>query len=80
MLTALISLVFAVSGLVLILLAVVVAGIRGELPAAELNSRPPSVISAVARRLTGVYVRRPDTDEVDNQPDPCLTATSHEGR
>ena len=80
MLTALISLVFAVSGLVLILLAVVVAGIRREPPAAELNSRPPSVISAVARRLTGVYVRRPDTDEVDNRPDPCLTATSHEGR
>ena len=80
MLTALISLVFAVSGLVLILLAVVVAGIRREPPAAELNSRPPSVISAIARRLTGVYVRRPDTDEVDNQPDPCLTATSHEGR
>jgi hypothetical protein len=80
MLTALISLVFAVSGLVLILLAVVVAGIRREPPAAELNSRPPNVISAMARRLTGVYVRRPDTDEVDDQPDPCLTATSHEGR
>lgn len=80
MLTVLISLVFAVSGLVLILLAVVVAGIRREPPAAELNSRPPSVISAIARRLTGVYVRRPDTDEADNQPDPCLTATSHEGR
>jgi hypothetical protein len=80
MLTALISLVFAVSGLVLILLAVVVAGIRREPPAAELNSRPPSVISAIARRLTGVYVRRPDADDVDNQPDPCLTATSREGR
>lgn len=80
MLTALISLVLAVSGLVLILLAVVVAGIRREPPAAELNSRPPSVISAIARRLTGVYVRRPDTDEVDNRPDTCLTVTSHEGR
>jgi hypothetical protein len=80
MLTALISLIVAVSGLVLILLAVVVAGTRRETPTAELNSRPPSVISAIARRLTGVYVRRPDTDEVENQPDPCLTATSHEGR
>ena len=49
MLTALISLIFAVSGLVLILLAVVVVGIRREPPAAELNSRPPSVISAIAR-------------------------------
>jgi hypothetical protein len=80
MLTALIILVIAASGLVLILLAVVVAGIRREPPAAELNRRPPSVISAMARRLTGVYVRRPDTGDVDNQPDPCLTATSHEGR
>ena len=80
MLPALISLVFAVSGLVLILLAVVVTGIRRAPPAAELNSRPPTVISAIARRLTGVYVRRPDTDDVDNQPDPYLTATSHEGR
>jgi len=80
MLTVLISLVFAVGGLVLVLLALVVTGIRREPPAAELNSRPPSVISAIARRLTGVYVRRPDTDNVGNQPDPCLTVTSHEGR
>jgi len=80
MFAALISLVFAVGGLVLVLLAVVVAGIRREPPAAELNSRPPSVISAIARRLTGVYVRRPDTNDVDNQTDPCLTVTSHEGR
>jgi hypothetical protein len=49
MLTALISLIVAVSGLVLILLAVVVAGTRRETPTAELNSRPPSVISAIAR-------------------------------
>ena len=70
MLTALISLVFAVSGLVLILLAVVVAGIRREPPAAELNSRPPSVISAIARRLIGVYVRRPDTDDARHTPTP----------
>ena len=56
MLTALISIIFAVSGLVLIL----VAGIRREPPAAELSSHPPNVISAMARRLTGVYVRRPE--------------------
>ena len=61
MLAALISLVFAVGGLVLILLAVVVAGIRHEPPAAELSSRPPGVISAMARRLIGVYVRKPDS-------------------
>jgi hypothetical protein len=80
MLIALICLVFAISGLVLILLAVVVVGIRREPPTAELSSQAPSPISALVRRLLGVYVRRPDTDDVDNQPDPCLTATGHEGR
>ena len=81
MLIALISLVFAVGGLVLILLAVVVAGIRREPPAAELSSRPPSVISAMARRLIGVHVRKPDpaTDDADNRRDACLAGRGVEG-
>lgn len=70
MLTTLLFLVAVFSGLVLILLVVVVAGIRRELPTAELGSRPPSVISAMARRLTGVHVRRPDSEPADSQPDP----------
>jgi hypothetical protein len=74
MLTALISLVFAISGLVLILLGVVVAGIRREPRAAELSTRPPSLISAIARRLIGVCVCKPDTatDDADTQRDACL--------
>ena len=81
MLTALISLIFAVSGLVLILLAVVLAGIRREPPAAELSSRPPSVISAMARRLIGVYVRRPDPadDDADSRRGACLAGRGVEG-
>ena len=81
MLTALISLIFAVSGLVLILLAVVVAGIRREPPAAELSSRPPGVISVMARRLIGVYVRRPDqaADDADRRRDACLAGRGVEG-
>jgi hypothetical protein len=81
MLTALISLVFAVGGLVLILLAVVVAGIRRELPAAELSSRPPNVLSSMARRLIGVYVRRPDpaADDADDPLDACLAGRGVEG-
>lgn len=81
MLTALISLVFAVSGLVLILLAVVVAGIRREPPAAELSSSPQGVISAMARRLTGVYVRKPDpaTDDADSRRGACLAGHGVEG-
>ncbi len=83
MLTALIFLVFAVSGLVLILLAVVVASIRREPSAAELSSRPPSLISAITRRLIGVYVRKPDmaTNDADSQRDACLAGQGDgEGR
>src|SRR5579864_1008353 len=48
----------------LFLFAVVVAGIHQEPPAAELTSRAPSRIASLARRLVGVYVRRPDrTDD-----------------
>jgi hypothetical protein len=81
MLVALISLVCAVGGLVLILLAVVVAGIRREPSAAELSSRPPSVISAMTRRLIGVYVRRPDPadDDTDDPLDACLAGRGVEG-
>ncbi len=70
MLSAVIVIVFAIGGLVLILLAVVVTGIRNE-ARTELGSQAPSLISAIARRLTGVYVRRPDTEPADSQPDPC---------
>jgi hypothetical protein len=81
MLTALISLVITVSGLVLILLAVVVAGIRCEPRGAELSSRPPNTISAMARRLIGVYVCRPDpaTDDADSRCGACLAGRGVEG-
>ena len=68
MLTALIFLASATSALVLILLAVVVAGTRRE-PHAELSSRAPSPLAGLARRMTGVYVRRPDPPE---DADTCL--------
>ena len=60
MLTALLLMVSGVMALVLILLAVVVAGIKQEPPAQELTSRPPSVVAAWVRRLLGVYVCKPD--------------------
>jgi hypothetical protein len=63
MLTALILLVLAVIALVLLLLAVVVAAIRSESPHERLSSRAPNHLSAMVRRLLGVYVSRPaDTD------------------
>jgi hypothetical protein len=60
MLTALIVPVIAASALVLILLAVLVIGIHREPPSAELSSRAPSLMAGLARRMAGVYVRRPD--------------------
>jgi hypothetical protein len=47
-------------GLVLVVLAVVVVGIRLEPSAHELTSQAPSLIARLARRLVGVSVRRPD--------------------
>ena len=63
MLAALIALVITAGALVLILLAVVATGIRREPPHAELSSRAPSLTAVLARRLAGVYVRRPDPPE-----------------
>lgn len=83
MLTALILLVIATSALVLILLAVVVAGIRKEPSPAQLSSRAPSLMADLARRLVGVYVRRPDpTSDDGHMRDTCLTrhANSDKGR
>lgn len=50
----------AVSIFVLVLFAIVVAGIRQEPPGDELAMQAPSLIAAMARRLLGVYVRKPD--------------------
>ena len=59
MLTTLIVIVLAAITLVLILLAIVVAGIRREPRSEELNDVAPSPITGLVRRLTGLSVRRP---------------------
>jgi hypothetical protein len=46
-------------GLVLVVLAVVVVGIRQEPPAQELTGQAPRLMASVTRRLLGVYVRGP---------------------
>ena len=58
MLTALILIVLVATVLVLVLLAVIVVGIRQEPRSAELSDVAPSPIAVLARRLTGLYVRR----------------------
>jgi hypothetical protein len=59
------------TGLVLAVLAVVVAGIRQE-PAQELTRQPPRLMASLTRRLLGVSVRSPDpfviTDQQRGEP------------
>jgi hypothetical protein len=55
------------TGLVLAVLAVVVAGIRQEPPAQELTRQPPRLMASLTRRLLGVYVRSPDPSVITGQ-------------
>ena len=57
-------------GLVLVVLAVVVAGSRQEPSAQELTRQAPSLMARVARRLTGVHVRRPDPSVIPDKGPP----------
>ena len=64
---AMLILAVAVMGLVLAVLAVVVAGIRQEPSTQELTRQAPRLIATLARRLLGVYVRRPDRSVIPDQ-------------
>ena len=65
---AMLILAAAVMGLVLVVLAVVIVGIRQEPSAQELTRQAPSVLARFARRLLGVYVRRPDPSVIPDTP------------
>lgn len=60
----------AAMGVVLVALAVVVVGMRLEPSAQELTRQAPSPMARLARRVLGVYVRRPD---------PSVTPDMHRG-
>jgi hypothetical protein len=69
MLAILITIASVGMAVVLVLLAVVVVGIRQEAPAAELTTRPPTLLSSAVRRFLGVSVRKPDVRVApDDQP------------
>jgi hypothetical protein len=67
---AMLILAVAVMGLVLVVLAVVVVGIRQEPSTQELTRRAPRLIATLARRLLGVYVRRPDPSVIPDKRRP----------
>jgi hypothetical protein len=80
MLTVLILVVFAVGGVALAVLIVVVVAIRQEPRDMELSNVAPSRVAIRVRRLLGVYLRRPalPADSLDgheeNPPDAWPTA------
>lgn len=77
MLTALITLAFAVAALAATLFVLVVVGIRNE-PHDEMRSHAPGLIVAMSRRVLGVYVGRPD--EVDALTTEATAPTTTKGR
>ena len=61
--------IFAIGamGLVLVVLAVVVAGIRQEPPTQELTRQAPRLLASLTRRLLGVSGRWPDPSVITDQ-------------
>lgn len=72
----------AAMGLVVAVLAVVVIGIRQEPSTQELTRHPPRRIAKLARRMLGVYVRRPDPSLIPGKKrgEPSYTARRPDGR
>ena len=64
-------------GLVLVVLALVVVGIRQEPRAQELTGHVPRLIARLARRLLGVYVRRPDPSAIPDRQHAEPSRTAH---
>jgi hypothetical protein len=64
------SVITAVAIALSILFAIVVHGIRSEVPDAELPTRAPSLTARIVRRILGVYVIRPATTE--DRRDDCF--------
>jgi hypothetical protein len=67
----------AAMGLVLVVLALVVVGIRLEPPTQELTGQVPRLMARVTRRLLGVYVRRPDPSVTPDQQRGEPSRTAH---
>jgi len=67
----------AAMGLVLVVLALVVVGIRLEPPTQELTGQVPRLMARLTRRLLGVYVRRPDPSVLPGQQRGEPSRTAH---
>jgi hypothetical protein len=80
MLAALLFIAAAMTLIVMLLLAVVIAGIRQEPADAKMTNHAPRPTAALARLLLGVHVRRPfPVDDADAHRCSCLVGQSSEG-
>ena len=61
MLIALVSVTLAVAVIGVVLFGLLLTSIRREDHGPELACRPPTLVTALARRLCGLHVRRPVT-------------------
>jgi hypothetical protein len=81
MLAVLLLLAASIALIVALLLVMVVVGIRQEPSATELTSRAPRPTAALARRMLGVHVRRPEPSENDEAHRcPYLAGHGSEGK
>ena len=84
MLIAFALITLAMTLLVVVLLGFLCAGIRKEDRGSDLGCRPPTLVTALTRRVVGLHVRRPVTpgSTGDPRPDSALAArrtTGHSG-
>jgi hypothetical protein len=70
------ALVFALAVFAVLVLVAVILGIHSEPRYQEMTTKAQRPLTAVVRRLLGVYVSKPaDADAVDNREE-CLTGNS----
>ena len=69
------ALVFALAALAVIVFVAVVLAIHSE-PSTQMTTRAQSPLTAMVRRLLGVYVGKPTDTDADDDREECLTGNS----
>jgi hypothetical protein len=71
------ALVLAGTVLAVVILIAVIVGIHSEAPY-QMSTHPQGLLSAIVRRLLGVYVGKPaDTDTANDDREDCLTGNGN---
>jgi hypothetical protein len=70
------ALVFALAVLATVVFVAVVVGIHSEPRYQEMTTQPQGPLTAMVRRLLGVYVSKPTDADADDDREECLTGQS----